>query len=75
MIEDLLSKLISEILSLKDYDSFDIGIGIDDEEGKLDEKDASILRLSLGLVETIINRFPQFSFNLIANLVNSCLSS
>lgn len=74
-MEELLSKIISEVLSIKDPDSFDTAIGVDDDEGRIDEKDASLQRLTLYLVEAIVNRFPSHSYNLMLNLVNSCLAT
>ena len=74
-MSEILSKVISEVMSLKDYDSFDEGVGVEDEEGKMDEKESSLQRLALGLLEALINRFPAYSYGLIESLVNSCIST
>lgn len=66
---------MSEILSLKDETNIEVGFSVEDEEGKIDEKDSSIQKVALNLVEIIITRFPIHSANIISNLVNSCLAS
>ena len=50
VIETLLSKLITEILSIKDSRLIDAGLSVEDEDYKIEDKDAMISRVALTLV-------------------------